>query len=86
MLYQSNSPRAKDESINIIDQKVQVSARKQKSPYLHHQESLSDPQDPQRASVEALNVNQLINQLHLTGNNQKKVQIVEQPSHGQLNV
>ena len=37
-------------------------------------------------SAEALNVNQLINQLQLGGSNQKKVQILDQPSQGQLNI
>lgn len=82
MLYHSNSPRVKEESINIIDQKGQLSGPKQKNPYLRHQESLADSQDPQRASVEALSVNQLIGQLQLSGTHQKKVQIVDQPSHG----
>jgi len=74
-MYQST--RAKEESINIVDQKPQGSGQKSKNPYLQHQESLTESQDAEKVSMEALNVNQLISQLNLGGSSQKKVQIVD---------
>lgn len=73
-VYQdSGSPRDKDEQINIIDQKLPNSGQKQpqlkKSPYIG--DLMMDLQNSQNAQMQAMGVDQLINQIQLKNGNQR---------------